>query len=67
MIIEKVKYWKDDNDNNTSVNATINLGTTDKNGKKIKVDYSVPMDENNTHYQAILKWVEEGNTIEEAD
>jgi len=67
MIIEKVKYWKDDNNNNTSVNATINLGTTDENGKKIKVDYSVPMDENNTQYQAILKWVEEGNTIEEAD
>ena len=30
-------------------------------------EYSVPMDNNNTHYQAILKWVEEGNTIEEAD
>ena len=28
---------------------------------------SVPMNENNRHYQAILKWVEEGNTIEEAD
>ena len=66
MIIEKVKYWKDDN-NNTSVNATINLGTTDENGKNIKVNYSVPMDEDNTHYQEILKWVEEGNTIEEAD
>ena len=28
---------------------------------------SVPLDEANTDYQAILKWVEEGNTIEEAD
>tara|TARA_R110002126_G_scaffold175845_1_gene324430 strand:+ start:599 stop:769 length:171 start_codon:yes stop_codon:yes gene_type:complete len=56
MIIEKVKYWKDDNNNNASVNATID-----------GVNYSVPMDEDNTHYQEILKWVEEGNTIEEAD
>ena len=29
--------------------------------------WQVPHDEGNTHYQAILKWVEEGNTIEEAD
>ena len=28
---------------------------------------SVPVDEANTDYQTILKWVEEGNTIEEAD
>jgi hypothetical protein len=28
---------------------------------------SVPMNEENSDYQAILKWVEEGNTIEEAD
>ena len=28
---------------------------------------SVPIDEENTDYQAILKWVAEGNTIEEAD
>jgi hypothetical protein len=27
----------------------------------------VPLDEANTDYQEILKWVEEGNTIEEAD
>ena len=27
----------------------------------------VPLDEANSDYQAILKWVEEGNTIEEAD
>ncbi len=29
--------------------------------------WSVPLDEGNTDYQDILKWVEEGNTIEEAD
>jgi len=28
---------------------------------------SVPLDPDNTDYQNILKWVEEGNTIEEAD
>ena len=28
---------------------------------------SVPLDEANTDYQAIMKWVAEGNTIEEAD
>ena len=28
---------------------------------------SVPTDENNTDYQAILAWVAEGNTIEPAD
>ena len=28
---------------------------------------SVPNDEANTDYQAILQWVADGNTIEEAD
>jgi len=28
---------------------------------------SVPMNEENTDYQEILKWVDKGNTIEEAD
>jgi hypothetical protein len=28
---------------------------------------SVPKDNDNTDYQAILAWVAEGNTIEEAD
>ena len=28
---------------------------------------SVPLDPANTDYQAILEWVEEGNTIAEAD
>ena len=30
-------------------------------------ELQVPIDEDNTHYQAILEWVEEGNTIEAAD
>tara|TARA_R110000868_G_C10651050_1_gene744957 strand:+ start:591 stop:758 length:168 start_codon:yes stop_codon:yes gene_type:complete len=28
---------------------------------------SVPLDPTNTDYQAVLKWVADGNTIEEAD
>ena len=28
---------------------------------------SVPLDPANTDYQAILEWVEDGNTIEDAD
>ncbi len=28
---------------------------------------SVPMNEENTDYQEILKWVDEGNTIQAAD
>jgi len=35
--------------------------------KNSNVQLSVPLDEANTDYQNILKWVEEGNTIEEAD
>ena len=31
------------------------------------VKISVPLDEDNTDYQNILKWVEDGNTIQEAD
>ena len=37
----------------------------DENGGKLHL--SVPLDENNRHYQDIQKWVAEGNTIQEAD
>jgi hypothetical protein len=30
-------------------------------------EMSVPLDPANRHYQAILEWVEDGNTIEDAD
>ena len=57
MEVTSAKYYKDvSTDTNTSIEATIN-------GKK----YSVPIDADNTHYQAIQEWVKEGNTIEEAD
>jgi len=41
---------------NTSIKATID-------GQEVHV----PLDTANRHYQAILKWVAEGNTIAEAD
>jgi hypothetical protein len=31
------------------------------------VEMTVPLDPANRHYQAIQKWVAEGNTIEDAD
>ena len=41
------------------------LVTDDVNGQD--VFRVVPINEENTDYQEIMKWVEEGNTIEEAD
>lgn len=41
---------------NSSIRATIN-------GQEL----FVPLDPNNRHYAAILEWVAEGNTIQEAD
>jgi len=55
MNITKAKYFQHDG-RNTSIQATIN-----------GVELSVPLDEDNTDYQEILKWVEDGNTIQEAD
>ena len=31
------------------------------------IEMHVPLDPANRHYQAILEWVEDGNTIEDAD
>ena len=57
MKIENAKYHKDViSGRNGSINCIIN-------GQHC----SVPMNEENSDYQAILKWVEEGNTIEAAD
>ena len=35
--------------------------------KNTNIGLCVPLDEANTDYQAILQWVADGNTIEEAD
>ena len=55
MNITSAKYNSMD-DKNVSIQANMN-------GKI----YSVPLDPANTDYQAILEWVAEGNTIEDAD
>ena len=57
MSFTDVKYVKDDL---TNKNGAINF--------KLNGEYwSIPISEDNRHYQAILKWIDEGNTIEEAD
>jgi len=56
MIINSARYIKDVDNNNTAINATID-----------GVVLSVPLDPANRHYQAILEWVADGNTIEAAD
>jgi len=58
MLIQNVKKQKDQFDNETNV---LHVVTQDN------IICYVPIDENNTDYQAIQEWVAEGNTIEEAD
>lgn len=57
MDITQAKYVADDLSNdNTAVVATID-------GETI----CVPINTSNRHYAAILEWVAEGNTIQDAD
>ena len=58
----KIKSVKIDKDFMTNNFNNVYVLTLEDN----KVWY-VPKDEENTHYQAILAWVAEGNTIQEAD
>ena len=54
--ITSAQYQRNEEDTaNVSVNATID-------GVKV----NVPMDTANRHYQAILDWVADGNTIQDA-
>ena len=55
MEITSAKYQSFDGEN-VCITAVINGKT-----------YLVPLDSDNTHYQAIQEWVSAGNTIEEAD
>lgn len=52
MIVTAGRYLTDLEGNNITVSATID-------GQEM----SVPMDTANRHYQAILEWVAENNTI----
>ena len=58
MNINSVKYMKniEGTGNSNSLRAIID-----------SVEMLVPQDTANRHYIAILEWVAEGNTIEEAD
>ncbi len=56
MNIESAQYYNDGFGNIGGIMATID-------GQKI----SIPLDPANRHYAAILEWVDDGNTIQEAD
>ena len=57
MNITQAQYYADAvSSQNMSIQATID-----------GVEWSVPLDPANRHYAAILEWVEDGNTIEDAD
>jgi len=56
MNITSAQYCHDMTGTNISVTATID-------GQ----EWSVPMDTDNMHYAAILEWVAEGNTIQDAE
>ena len=58
MKIKSVKYDKPTMGDTSTVVTLI----YDSNEK-----WSVPISPGNRHYEQVLKWVEEGNTIEEAD
>ena len=54
--------------NITEAQYQANNGTTSCVKANIDgITMSVPLDPANRHYQAILEWVEDGNTIEDAD
>ncbi len=56
MNITAAKYMVDDEGNNGSIKATID-----------GVELSVPLDPHNRHYAEILRQVQDGLVIEEAD
>jgi len=56
MNITSAQYLQNTQGENITVKTTID-----------GVEMHVPIDSNNRHYAAILEWVAEGNTIQEAD
>ena len=57
MTITSAQYYRDmDDTENAGVKATID-----------GVEMYVPLSNGNRHYQAILEWVADGNTIQDAD
>ena len=60
-----IKYFDDAGDETLKKIGI--LVTYPPNEKGEVTSMSVPIAEDNTEYQEIMKWVAEGNTIEEAD
>tara|TARA_B100000965_G_C19003516_1_gene503518 strand:- start:215 stop:385 length:171 start_codon:yes stop_codon:yes gene_type:complete len=56
MIVTSAKYVLGQGNENQSITAVID-----------NVTWSVPIEPDNAHYQAIQEWVAEGNKIEDAD
>ena len=56
MDITSAQYVQNENGDNETIKAVID-------GRVMHV----PLDPNNRHYAAILEWVAEGNTIQDAD
>ena len=66
MIQSVKKYMKKEWNRDTSEYEIVGVAAyivTYTEGRK----WTVPLAEDNTEYQEVLKWVAEGNTIEEAD
>ncbi len=62
MDIKSAKYHADsETGENLSITVVLN------NASEKSLPLSVPLDPDNTHYAAILEWVAEGNTIQDAD
>jgi len=56
MNVTSAKYVVDSDGNNTSIQCTID-----------DVIWCILMKDSNPRYQAVLQWVAEGNTIQEAE
>ena len=56
MIISNAQYIQNEHNEAKTIIATID-------GQKLYV----PLDPANRHYAALLEWVDEGNTIQDAD
>jgi len=63
----KIKYEKSLVTGKDASVKVIFSTTKDVDGNDTWEFLSIPMDEHNTDYQAILKWIADGNTVEESD
>lgn len=67
MEITSAKYIQDEGGSNAFIKVT-NSQTVEPDGNgSAQYSICVPMDMANADYQAILEWVDDGNTIADAD